>query len=143
MASELLQVADAVVTALNIGGLISPITAVRSYVPQYELQDMGVMHVTVVPSGMIQVREVKTMCVYDYAIDIAVQKRPKTIEPADMDALTDLTQAIAESFRLKRLDAFPTAAWLSTAYTAIFDPDHLARFRQFTGVFTLNFRVVR
>ena len=47
--STVVDVADAVVTALNAGSFSQPFTAERAYLPCYELDDIKQLRVTVVP----------------------------------------------------------------------------------------------
>ncbi len=141
--SDIISTADAVVAAINASGLLAPfpgaLPAVRAYVPQYDLKDMGVLHVTVVPKGIVEAIESRSVVQYDPSVDVAVQKRGGV----DLDPLLDLVVAIADAFRLKRLPAYPDAVWIRTEHLALFDPDHLANLHQFTSVLTLTFRVIR
>ena len=143
--SDILKTADAVVSVLNAASLSMPFTAVRTYLPAFELKDMDTLHVTVVPKGILEAREAKAAVQYDHSVDIAVQKRFPVGGGllADIDPLQDLVEEIAELFRLSRLTPFVAAAWLRTEHLALFDPAHMEEFRQFTSVLTLTFRVLR
>ena len=148
MPSDILATADAVVATINASGLLAAfpgaLPAVRAYLPQYDLQDMDVLHVTVVPKGIVEVIGSRDGIQYDHSVDVAVQKRSQAGGTlTDLDALTDLAQELAASFRLARLAAFPAASWIRTEHLALYDTDHLQRLHQFTSVFTLTFRVLR
>jgi hypothetical protein len=141
--SEIVQVADAVVAALNTASFSLPIEAERSYVPQFELSEMGELHVTVVPKAVEIAAAARDMAAYDYKIDVAVQKRFQEGDAAELDPLLHLVEEIAEHFRFKRLEGYPTAAWVKTEHPAIYAPEHMESLRQFTSVVTFTFRVVR
>lgn len=141
--SEVVQVADAVVAALNGATFSQPVSAVRSYLPQFELAEMDELHVTVVPKAVEIAGASRGSAAYDYKIDVAVQKRFQTGDAAELDPLLHLVEEIADHFRLKRLEGYPGAAWTKTEYAALYAPEHMENLRQFTSVVTLTFRVLR
>lgn len=141
--SEIAQVADAVVAALNAASFSQPVTAERSYLPQFELAEMDELHVTVVPKAVEVSIAARDMAAHDYKVDVAVQKRFQTGDAAELDPLLRLVEEIAGHFRFKRLEGYPDAAWVKTEHPALYAPEHMENFRQFTSVVTLTFRVVR
>lgn len=147
MPSDILAAADAVVEAINASGLLATfpgaLPAVRAYVPQYDLQDMGVLHVTVAPKGIVESIGSRSVLQYDLSVDVAVQRKAQAGDAVDLDPLLDLVVALADFFRLRRLGPYPDAVWVSTEHLALFDPEHLTNLRQFTSVLTLTFRVIR
>ena len=80
---------------------------------------------------------------YDFAIDVAVQKKFETGDAAELDPLMSLVEEIADFFRLRRLAAYPDAVWVRTDNVPVYAPEHMEEYRQFTSVLTLTFRVVR
>jgi hypothetical protein len=141
--SEIVQVADAVVAALNAATFSQPVSAERSYLPQFELPEMEDLHVTVVPKTVEITGATRGTGTYDYKIDVAVQKRFQSGDIAELDPLLRLVEEIADHFRFKRLEGYPSAAWTKTEHPAIYAPEHMENFRQFTSVVTLTFRVLR
>jgi hypothetical protein len=141
--SEIAEGADAVVAALNAATFSQPVTAERSYLPQFELSEMDELHVTVVPKAVEIVAVARDMAAHDYKIDVAVQKRFQNGDAAELDPLLHLVEEVAEHFRFKRLDGHPAAVWVKTEHPAIYAPEHMENFRQFTSVVTLTFRVAR
>ena len=137
------DIADAVVTELNAATFSQPVTAQRHYQPTFELKDMGTLHVTVVPKGVELQGATRAMVQADVQIDIGVQKKLASIEPAEIDPLLRLVEEIADYFRTHRLTGQPNAMWVKTANVPIFAPEHLAELRQFTSVLTLTFRVLK
>ncbi len=137
------QVADAVVAALSAATFSQPVTAVRSYLPQYDLTEMQSLHVTVVPKGVVLGSSDRSRAQGDYSIDVAVQRKFAAGDNADLDGLTDLVEEISDHFRGRRLDSYLDAAWLKTEQSVLYAPENMAELRQFTSVLTLTYRVVR
>ena len=135
-------VADAVVTELNAAAFSLPFTAVRKYQPHYDLAQLKSLHVTVIPSGLMTQQAARGPGQRDVDVDIAVQQKLTQEENADLDPLLALAEEIAEHFRGKRLSAHPQAIWVKTEHKAVFVPEHLQQYRQFTSVLTLTFRVL-
>ena len=137
------DIADAIVAELNGATFSQPVTAVRSYLPQYDLTEMQNLHVTVVPKGVALGSADRSRGQGDYAIDVAVQRKFAAGDNADLDGLTNLVEEIINHFRGRRLDSYPDAAWLKTEQTVLYAPEHMAELRQFTSVVTFTYRVLR
>ena len=143
MPSELIQVTEAVVTALNAGTFSQSVTAVRHYLPRFDLAEVKDLHVSVVPKGIEVAQATRDKGTFDYRIDVAVQKKLTSGSAAELDPLLALVEEIAESFRGKRLPGMSTAMWVKTEHAPVYAPEHLQELRQFTSVMTLTFRVTR
>lgn len=137
------DIADAIVAELNGATFIQPVTAVRSYLPQYDLTEMQSLHVTVVPKGIVLGSADRSRSQGDYSIDVAVQRKFAAGDNADLDGLTNLVEEIINHFRGRRLDSYPDAAWLKTEQTVLYAPEHMAELRQFTSIVTFTYRVLR
>ena len=68
------HIADAVVAELNAATFSQPFTAGRHYQPLFDLADMKVLHVTVVPNGVTVQPVSRSEIQHDYKIDIAPRK---------------------------------------------------------------------
>jgi len=143
MPSELIQIADAVVAALNAATFAMPFTAERHYQPVFDLAEMKDLHVSVVPRGKEVTQAARAMGTFDYKVDVAVQKKFVKGDAAELDPLVALAEEIAESFRAKRLPGMPDAAWVKTEHAPVYALEHMQELRQFTSVMTLTFRVTR
>jgi hypothetical protein len=141
--SVILDIADAVVASLNAGSFGLEFEAARKYQPVFELQDMQTLHVSVVPKSLAITTAARDSGFFDVAIDIGVQKKVNADESAELDALMNLVEQIADHLRMKRLDDAPNAAWLGVANEPVFAPEHLEQWRQFTSVLTVTYRVRR
>ena len=137
------EIADAVVAELNGATFSQPVSAVRQYLPKFDLPEMQTLHVTVVPKAVVLATSDRARGQGDYSIDVAVQKKFETEDNAELDALTSLTEEIADHLRRKRLTAYPDAAWLKTEQSVLYAPEHMDELRQFTSVLTLTYRVLR
>ncbi len=141
--STVIDIADAVVASLNLGSFEPPVTAVRKYVPAVELSDLVELSVTVVPKSAEITTATRTSSNFDCTIDIGVQQKVNPEEPTELDALADLAEQIVDHLRLKSLDGFSGAAWLSIANEPVFAPEHLDQQRVFTSVVSVTYRVRR
>jgi len=138
--SQITDIADAVVAALNGQTFSEPVTAVRAYRAVFDLQEMKDLHVTVVPKGVELTTAGRGVAQSDVQIDVGVQKKLATGDDAEIDELMGLVQEIAEFIRATR--QFGDAVWVKTENTPIYSQEHLGELRQFTSVLTLTLRVM-
>jgi len=137
------DIADALVAELNGHSFSLPFTAVRAYVPQYELSEMNTLHVTVVPKSRTKAAAGRVPRTSEHTIDVAVQKKLAGEGTSDADPLMGLVEEIDAYFDIgKRLASYPNAVCVAVANQPIFSPEHFEQFRQFTSVLSLTFRVV-
>lgn len=145
--AEILDIADAVVTALNADEfqetLTEEFTAERLFLPDFKLEDMGTLHVTVVPKSITEEISSRSSADYHYQIDIGVQKRFSSIGKTEIDPLVDLVEQIAALFKLATLAGYPDVAWIKTEHSTLYSPEHMAQMRQFTSIMTLTYRRVK
>ena len=136
--ADIIDVADAIVTELN-GHLFSqPFTSERGYLPTFDLAEMNDLKVTVVPKEDDGKLDTRTASMHEYAIDIGVQKKPPTIDNADLDPLMLLVQEIADHFLFGQQAAGATL--IAPAVRVLYLQEHLQKLRQFTSVVALTFR---
>ncbi len=137
------NIADAIVAELNAATFSQSVTAARHYLPRFELTEMQTLHVSVVPKSIVLAGGDRSRSQGDYSVDIAVQRKFQTGDNAELDALANLVEEIADHFRAKRLSSYPNAAWLKTEQSVLYAPEHMEELRQFTSVLTLTYRVLR
>lgn len=135
------QVADAVKDTINNASLSQPVTATRTYHPQFELSEMLELHVTVVPRQIDSALVARNRSSVDVTVDVGVQKRFDKGDAAEIDPLVHLLEEIEDLFRGKRLAEMPDAVWVSSDFTVVAAPEHWQQQRQFTSVLALTFRV--
>jgi hypothetical protein len=143
MESLIVAIADAVKASLNAATFSEPFTAERHYQPLFELKDMKVLHVSVVPSGVAITTLGRGRSQVDVKIDVAVQKKLGRADAEEIDSLMGLVEEIAEHFKAKRLASSPEAVWVKTENAPIYAQEHMAELRQFTSVLTFTFRVMQ
>ncbi|MEN9555080.1 MAG: hypothetical protein RLZZ232_1366 [Planctomycetota bacterium] len=141
--SVVVAITEAVVGSLNSATFSMPFTAVRTYLPQYKLAEMQTLRVTVVPRSAVLSSVDRSRSQTDLAVDIAIQKKYALGTNPELDLLTSLVEEILEHTRTHRqLDGLPQVHWIKSEVTALYAPDHMEKFRQFTSVLTATYRVV-
>ena len=148
MSAITVKIADAVVEVLNAVALSQPITAVRYYLPEFDLKEMDELHVSVVPAELDEEVADRGRDRAEYKIHVAVQKRvakqdPPGLDTTAIDGLMQLVQEIDDLFRHKPLAGFEQALWAKTENKPIYDPKHLQEHQQFTSLLIFTFRVIR
>lgn len=141
--SLITDIADAVVTELAAAEFSMPFEPARHYRPQFDLVELKTLRVSVVPKGITIASLGRTVNQHEVAIDVAVQQKVDAADNAALDALMNLVQEIADFFRLRRLTAFPDAAWSKTENVPVYSPEHLESKAVFTSVLTFTFKVMR
>jgi len=141
--STVINVADAVVASLNGASFSLPVTAERKYVPAVDLADLADLHVTVVPRAVAITTATRDSSYFDCTVDVGIQKKVNPDDLGELDALVNLTQEIVDHLRLRRLDSYPGAAWMSITHEPVFAPEHLDQERAFTAVVSVTYRVRR
>jgi len=137
------NIADAVVTALNAGSFSSGFAAERQYVPRFDLKEMRDLHVTVVPRSLVSENASRTLVKDDIEIDVAVQKKLTGDITAEGDALMQLVEEIAAHLRQTPLVGLTNVLLVRVANDPIYAPEHWDELRQFTSVLRLTYRTMR
>ncbi len=142
MTATINAIADAVATALNAADWPIEFTAVRSYQPTFELQQMSELKVSVVPPKVESVRAARGLWEQLYTVEIGVQKRPEELTNAYLDPLVELAEAIAIYWEThKDLTAGGRQFRCMTVVTeTVAYPDDLAERQMFTSVVCLTFK---
>lgn len=154
MAAVVVEIAEEVKDALNDAAFSMPFTAERLYVPRFRLRknspgesgdpDLDTLRVSVVPRELSLVALNRGADDFDYSIDVAIQRRLESDDPADVDPYMGLAQEVVDLFRGKFLaGVFGRAACVSAANLPIYSPEFLNESKVFTSVVTLTFRLAR
>jgi hypothetical protein len=147
MTAVAVQIADAVVAELNAHTFSQLFCAVRAYLPEYKLEEMGTLHVTVVPAEFSGEPSDRSRDREEHKLHVAVQQRFKpqdgAVPVANLDGLIGLTEEIRDSLRNQPLTDCPGARRIKTENKPIYDPKHLAEFNQFTGLVAFTYQMVR
>ena len=139
--SVITNIADAITASLNNEEFSQDFTAERLHQPSFDLTELDTLRVSVVPKSLTITNATRQHSFFDCAIDIGIQKR--IANDAEVDALLDLVQEIADHLRHKRLADEPNAAWLAIEHDPVVASEHLDQNRQLTSVLTATYRVKR
>ncbi len=141
--TTILEIADSVVAQLNAADLSQSIDAERLYVPNFDLEDMKELRVSVVPREVQFLPMDRSQSRYHGKIDIAVQKKFKDGDNSEIDPLVALVEEIADVFRMKRLDSLVAARCIHVENSVLYSTEHWEQLRQFTSLLTLTFELAK
>lgn len=142
MAASILEVADALVSYLNAGSYTAPyatITAVRHEQPEYTLEQLSTLRVTVIPPAMAFAIVTRGQYQEDLHIGIGVQKLTDGTQSA-RDALMLLVEEIA--YRVLAIDddiLSGAAQPVEVLVEPLYDPEILRQTGVFNSVLSLVF----
>lgn len=139
----ILDIADAVAAELNASDFSMPFTAERTYVPRFDLEQMDVLRVTVVPRSVEVGIESRARHRHDYRVDVGVQRKFEAEQATELDPLMELVEEMADHFRGLVLDTEPEATCVEVANGPIYAQEHMREGRLFTSILTLTFRTWR
>ncbi|HET6442441.1 MAG TPA: hypothetical protein VFH53_08695 [Phycisphaerae bacterium] len=142
------DVADAVAGELATGTFSKAVAVERHWRPRVKLDEAGPddpVIVMVVPKSWGAEVLDRRGTAKTIEIDVAVVRKlgDPAGDDAAVDALMDLVEEIAEFFEMRRLTGCPKAAWKRSERDPIYHVPHMDELRQFTGVVTLTYLVVR
>ena len=142
MSATVLHIADSVVAELNAADFsIDNIEAKRLYVPNFDLEDMKELRVTVVPREVEYLPLDRASNKLHAMVDIAVQKKFSKGDANEIDPLVAFVEEIADYFRLKRLSSFVAARCVKVENSVLYSTEHWLQFNQFTSLLTLTFEL--
>jgi hypothetical protein len=134
--SAIVDIADSIVTSLNAASLSQTFTSVRGYIPEYDLENLATMQVTVVPSLIAISGLSRSGNQYDQGITVAIYKRI-VINNANLDALMTFVEEIADTLIRTRHSG---ATVIATANDPIYSPDDLREKQLFISLINVTLR---
>jgi hypothetical protein len=134
------DIAAALVADLNAAVFSRPFTAVRAYLPRYDLGEMENLHVTVVAAGRTVSPASRGAIQVEHRLEIAVQQRLAVEVANACDPLLGLVGELSDHLVGHRLAGAPEAAWVKTEHDPLVDPTHLNELRQFTSLMAVTYR---
>ncbi|MEO1617496.1 MAG: hypothetical protein AAFV88_16710 [Planctomycetota bacterium] len=141
--TTILEIADKVTAKLNAARLSQTFEAARLYVPNFDLSDLKELRVTVVPREIDVLPHDRANNKVHAMIDVAVQKKFKKGDAAEIDPLVQFVEEVGDEFRLKRLTDFPQARCVKVQNSVLYSVEHWEQQRQFTSLLTLTFELAR
>jgi len=143
MPSIPVSVAAAVRDELAAGTFAIPFSPVRAYMPAYDLKEMDGVRVTVVPRENVMTNLDRSRISNAVGVDIAVQRKLSSVEPAAVDPLMDLMQQIANFVDRRKLSLMASAKWTRQEHRVLYAPEHMRDMRLFTSVLTVTYTVAQ
>lgn len=141
MSALVVDIAQALVTAINAASWSQSVTAVLGYMPQRKLQDFDELRVTVVPATHAQELSTRNKTDDTFEVDIGIQKQIDITDPTEVTTLLDLVDEINESTAIKYAK-MAGCSWIGSTNEPIYDPTHLLEQQLFTSVLRLSYRKV-
>jgi hypothetical protein len=115
----------------------------RTYDTTMKLEDMGVLHVDVVGAGHKLTPIARDIIARDPIVQVVIRKRlsnpTRDDDDNEQDRLALLTEEIECFFAQQWLGGYP-ASWQACETVGPVD-EHYAKWRQFTTIITMTFRV--
>lgn len=141
------DIADAVAAELNAapaGTFSLAFTAVRRVFPEFELNELKNLTVSVVPKSVVVATQTRAMCYKDVSVDIGIQKKLDKSPGLDEDvsALGIVVDEITDYLRQRTLTSATYAVWVNIINEPIYSVEHLAENRVFTSVLTVMYRMM-
>lgn len=139
MSVKILQLADAITTALNAATLSQTFTAERKYVPKFDLHTSDAVQVAVVPKADSREPGGQSQDAAELTIDIGVMKKLQgTIadEVAEVDAMLELCDEIRATVNRKRLVDLDSAICVAIVQDPIYSIEEVDDKRTFLTVLT-------
>lgn len=133
-------VAEALVSDLRELGFPSSVVLQRAYLPLTELGELEALHVTVLIAGRTTSLAGRARIQIDHRLELAVQQRLGSDDPAAIDRLLDLVEDLTRTLSARRLAAAPDAVWVQAEHAPLVATEHLHELRQFTSLLTLTYR---
>lgn len=148
MASTLVQVADAVVTAISGASMNQAVTAARKFVARYDvltLESDTNARATVVPVGMKihrgdgKRRGTRGKVGWLYMVDVALHKRIDTDTDTEAATMVELYEQVNDLFSNQRLPGLTDFHFNDADPRTVFDTSNLDEAGVYLAVQTLTF----
>ena len=135
------QMAKAVAAELNREQEFSvEFEATFSVKPNYELTELDMIRVVVVPKTLEIERISRSSTKYIVTIDIGIMQRLGKMTPEDaVESLGDLVDEIAEFLSDRELEDFKAATFVSLSNDPIYVPEFLSQSRTFMSVLSVKY----
>lgn len=151
MSAPMLAIADGLVSALNAREWAEPypaIGAARKLKPVYELAELDMLRVTVVPGPFTEALATREETGGRYTVDVGIQRRLGMLEgDADEGQIAELLALEADmvDYLLTLELEVPTggAQAVSVEVNPPYDPVWLEQYGVFTGVVSVTFETLR
>lgn len=141
MSSQLVAIADGVVTKINAASLSQVVTAARSYVATGDLEDANTLSVDVMPVDMTKSLQNRSGKLEQYQVRVVIQKRTDSDTNATLDALSVFVEELADLLLGARITT-PNVICVSTEIVPFAVVDIRER-NQFAASITATYQQIR
>ena len=141
MSSQLVAIADGVVTKINAASLSQVVTAARSYVATGDLEDANTLSVDVMPVDMTKSLQNRSGKLEQYQVRVVIQKRTDSDTNATLDALSVFVEELADLLLGARITT-PDVICISTEIVPFAVVDIRER-NQFAASITATYQQIR
>jgi hypothetical protein len=145
MKAVIIDISDAVVETLNGAQLSKTVAAARHYRPEFGLEELSQLHVSVVPVQMQKDLAGHSRTSRSVTLDVCVQNAVNPQDIGAVDVLMTLLEEIDAFLEFKGLSAMPNAQWMKSEMVsgaeAGYSPEHLNTLNCFTGILRLTYKI--
>lgn len=138
--ATVVEIANAIVSALNGRSWSMPFTATHSYLPRHSLGDFEEIKVTVVARSVRIEDASRGTAQLVYVYDIAFQKR---VDEAETEDVLNLVEEVIVFLSSEALPGYPQAKVGDIQNDPPYLIEHLEDFRVLTSVVTVEYEVWR
>lgn len=142
------QIADALAAGLASYTFSPPyasINPVRRYVPDYEIAELGSLHVSVVPGPVTTEKTARGSDLFQHQIAVVLARQTDGSN-ADLDALGQLAEEILDAIRSEALDTPtmpPMCRYLSAEMETSLDRDAMTDRRVYLAQLAITYHLPR
>lgn len=142
MSATIIDIADDVVTKINAATLSISVTAVRAYVPKFDLHSDATVQIKVVPRSDSRVMQDQANDECQTIIDVAVYKKLQNDladEATEVDGLLVLCDEIRKTLNRVALAAPLDATCIAVTQEPIYGVDEMDEHRIFLSVLSFTY----
>jgi len=110
--------------------------------PQFDLDALAALHVTIVPGAVELVKADRASWWWIWKLDVGIQQKLDASLPqaAEVGRLLELTEKILGWIAAERLPGCPEAHLVEIGIEPLYSADHLGRMGQFTSVIRVAYQ---
>lgn len=140
------DIAEAVKNAINAGSYSRQVTAVRSWVPVWQLEELrGKLTVAVAPATPVPSSVKRGEFLWDYPMVVGFGQQVDRLENTFIDPLADVVQEVVDAIKLVRVtlaDGTTKASHYATEYMRHADAEFLTEKGLFVSLVQMTYRIV-
>ena len=137
-----IDIADAIVTELSNGSFSEPLVVSRRVLPAFEIAELKVLTVTVVPKSVGIANITRQSSSFNVAVDIGIQQKISKDTDVDVQRLSGVVSEIVLFLNRRKLTNVSGAIFVSISNEPVYAPEHLSEKRLFTSILTLTYRII-